>query len=194
MTRQFPREKYLRQVLGDLSIYESNLADRSRLLPEDFSKWSDNEKNAWIRQKDEEIERSWNDYMKNERIAWKEYSSNYPELLGFTKQKMEGETKPLDSFEDGQVKNAEPLPAIFELTKEQVMNLGFETYAKDYNDGKGLKTRYILVVGEKKFFAPQIVLSMLKKAKSNPKLIRVMIAWSGSGLQKRYSVKEVEGI
>lgn len=100
----------------------------------------------------------------------------------------------LDDFEDGQIKNAEALPAVFELTKEQVMSLGYETYDKDYNDGKGVKTRYILVVGDKKFYAPQIVLSMLKKARSNPKLIRVMIAWTGSGIQKRYSVKEVEGI
>jgi hypothetical protein len=117
-----------------------------------------------------------------------------PNYWGLQKPKMDEQTKPIDSFDDGHLMSAEPMPAIFELSREQLMSIGYETYTKDYGDGKGEKTRYILVVGDKKFFCPQIVLSMLKKAKSNPKLIRVMIAWSGSGIQKRYSVKEVEGI
>lgn len=137
----------------------------------------------------EELIKAWEDYQKVERIAWEEYQNN---LL---KPKMAEQTHSLDEFQDGmQGKNAEKLPPVFEVSRQQLEALKYEVFVKDYNDGKGPKNRFVLIIGEKRFFAPQVVLSLLKKAKANPKLVRVVIETSGQGIGTRYLVKEVEGI
>jgi hypothetical protein len=78
---QSPREKYLRQVISDWSIYESNLTDRKNLslVIHDWEKLSDLTKSGYIREAEQNIINSLMTYYKNER--------NYPELLGFTKTK-----------------------------------------------------------------------------------------------------------
>jgi hypothetical protein len=103
----------------------------------------------------------------------------------------ETKTMTLDEFQDDAV-NGETLPANFELTKAQLECLKLEKFMKDYPDGK--KPRYILVVGDKRYYTSQIVVSMLKKAKANPKLARIKISKTGTGLQTRYSPTEVESV
>jgi hypothetical protein len=136
----------------------------------------------------EELVRAWEEYMKVERVAWDEYQDNL-------NKKMAEQTYTLDEFQDGmQGKNAEKLPPIFEVSRQQLEDLKYEVFVKDYNDGKGPKNRFVLLIGDKRFFAPQVVLSLLKKAKANQKLVRVVIETSGQGIGTRYLVKEVEGI
>jgi hypothetical protein len=113
-------------------------------------------------------------------------------------KKMAEQTYTLDEFQDGmqgEMKDkTEKLPQIFEVTKEELEGLKYETFMRDYKDGKGPKPQYILLIGEKRFYAPGIVLGYLKKAKSNVKLKRVVIEKIGSGIGTKYGVKEVEGI
>jgi hypothetical protein len=85
----------------------------------------------------------------------------------------------------------EKVPNGLVLTIEQLKAIKYVALKKDFNDGKGPKTRYKLFIGEKIYFCAPIVLNMFRRAASEPHVLRVRLKIDGTGLATRYDLEKI---
>jgi hypothetical protein len=101
------------------------------------------------------------------------------------------EPKSLMDFEAEETTMGEKVPNGLILTLEQLKAIKFVALKKDFNDGKGPKTRYKLFIGEKVYFCAPIVMNMFRRAASEPHVLRVRLKIDGTGLATRYDLEKI---
>lgn len=85
----------------------------------------------------------------------------------------------------------EKVPDGLVLSKEQLLGLKYKKSLKDFGDGKGPKPRYTLFIGDKTYYAPPIVMNLLRTAASDPHVLRIRLKIQGIGLATRYDLEKV---
>ena len=101
------------------------------------------------------------------------------------------EPKSLMDFEAEETTMGEKVPNGLILTLEQLKAIKFVALKKDFNDGKGPKTRYKLFIEEKVYFCAPIVMNMFRRAASEPHVLRVILKIDGTGLATRYDLEKI---
>ena len=94
-------------------------------------------------------------------------------------------------FEAEESSIGEKVPNGLVLTIEQLKAIKYVALKKDFNDGKGPKTRYKLFIGEKVYFCAPIVMNMFRRAASEAHVLRVRLKIDGTGLATRYDLEKI---
>jgi len=74
------------------------------------------------------------------------------------------------------------------LTADELKNLRFRTYKRVF-DGEE-KIQYLITHKDKTYYAPQIVMSLIRKAINEPALIRVQLNITGKDKATRYDLQQ----
>jgi len=101
---------------------------------------------------------------------------------------MDDVRKSILDFEETRTETGEKVPNNWELTADELRQLRYESFTRDYGDGKGPKTRYRIYYKDKVYFAPPVVMNLLRRACNEPKLSKVRLIVNGTGMNTRYDL------
>lgn len=101
------------------------------------------------------------------------------------------EVRNLMDYEADESRTGEKVPNGLVLTQEELRSLKYKKNMKDFGDGKGPKPRFTLFIGDKTYYAPPIVMNLLRRAAEDPHVLRVRLKIEGLGLATRYDLDKV---
>jgi hypothetical protein len=96
----------------------------------------------------------------------------------------------LMEYSEDQGPKGEKVPNGWELTIDELKTLRYQRYTRDFGDGKGAKVRYKIFYKDKTYFAPPVVMNILRDAANEAGLAKVRLNITGQGINTRYELNK----